>query len=119
MLVSSLVARAKSYFGLMVEEGFYEKALASFLKRQDVRRFFELGRDVQVFCEQEIVNRFGDTKRIDRLMIFKDKVWIVDFKSSKAEQELHQKQMEEYQTLIKELYPRHQIEGFLVYLDNE
>ena len=118
-LITQAIEKAKASFGLMMDEKFYVEKLSIFLARADVRRFFEIDSQTEVFCEQEIVNRFGDAKRLDRLMISKDKIWIVDFKTSHAEEEEHQKQIKEYEQLVISLYPKHKTEGFLVYLDHE
>ncbi|MBF0490313.1 MAG: UvrD-helicase domain-containing protein [Candidatus Omnitrophica bacterium] len=116
-LVAKVIEKARIHLGQMVDARFYAKQLSDFLSRPDVSRFFESQDDVEILCEQEIINRFGDAKRIDRLMIFKDKIWVVDFKTSKAEEDEQKKQMKEYEELVSQLYPKHRVEGFLVYLN--
>ena len=115
-LIKRPVGLTKSQFGVGMDEEFYTRQVEALLSREDVKRFFDVGADVEVLCEQEIVNRFGDAKRIDRLVVFKDKVWVIDFKTSRANEDQHQKQVDEYVGLVAALYPRHQVEGFLVYL---
>jgi len=72
--------------------------------------------DVQIFCEKEFVNVYGDTKRIDRMIVFKDKVWIVDYKLSLGAEGEHQKQVDEYVKLARPFYPKHKISGHVLYL---
>jgi exodeoxyribonuclease V beta subunit len=67
--------------------------------------------------EQEILDKNGITKRVDRLVVGKDKVLIVDYKSSKENMESHKKQVLEYIELLKPVYPGKSVEGRLVYLD--
>ncbi|MBF0512001.1 MAG: UvrD-helicase domain-containing protein [Candidatus Omnitrophica bacterium] len=90
--------------------------LRSFITRVDVCPFFYLPKGVQVYCEKEFVNIYGDSKRIDRLIVLDNEVWIVDFKLSEAADEAHQKQINEYVDLIKPLYPRHKVSGHVLYL---
>jgi ATP-dependent exoDNAse (exonuclease V) beta subunit len=102
--------------------------MRGFLNREDVRPFFYLPNkichsresgnlsDVQVFCEKEFVNVYGDTKRIDRLIVFKDKVWIVDYKLSPGAEGEHQKQIEGYIELVRQFYPKHKVSGHILYL---
>ena len=71
----------------------------------------------EVFCEKEIVNRFGDLKRIDRLIIWAEKAWIIDYKSSSDSQKEHGQQVKEYIQIIKDVYPDRSVQGFLLYLD--
>jgi len=89
--------------------------IRSFLSREDVRPFFYLPDSAEVFCEKEFVNTYGDTKRIDRLIILKDEVQIVDYKLSPSEEEDHQKQLEGYIELIKQFYPKHKVSGRILY----
>jgi ATP-dependent exoDNAse (exonuclease V) beta subunit len=93
--------------------------LQNFLNREDVRPFFYLPPDAQVFCEKEFVNKYGDTKRIDRLIVFKNEVWIVDFKLSPGAEGEHQKQLEGYIELVRQFYPKHKVTGHILYLQNE
>ena len=69
-----------------------------------------------VFTEKEVVNRFGDTKRIDRLILKDDEAVIVDFKSG-AEEEGQTKQIKEYIELILAIYPKKKVRGCLLYVD--
>jgi len=87
-----------------------------FLNRKDVRPFFYLPVDVKIFCEKEFVNVYGDTKRIDRLIVFEDEVWIVDYKLSPSAEDEHQKQIEGYIELVRQFYPKHKISGHVLYL---
>jgi ATP-dependent exoDNAse (exonuclease V) beta subunit len=92
--------------------------IQDFINRPDVRPLFYLPKDAQVFCEKEFVNKHGDTKRIDRLIVFKDKVWVVDFKLSPAAFGDHQKQLREYIELVRQFYPKHKISGQILYLQD-
>jgi len=93
--------------------------IRSFINRTDVRPFFYLTDDAQVFCEKEFVNKYGDTKRIDRLIVLKNEIWIVDFKLTTGAEAEHQKQMEGYIELVRQFYPKHKISGHILYLKNE
>lgn len=70
----------------------------------------------RVFTEKEVVNRFGDTKRIDRLILKDDEVVIIDFKSGR-EEEGQAKQIKEYIELIRAIYPGKKVKGCLLYVD--
>ena len=76
--------------------------------------FCEAGR---VFTEKEVVNRFGDTKRIDRLILKDDEAVIIDFKSG-TEVEDQEKQVKEYIDLISAIYPKKKVSGCLLYVDD-
>jgi len=75
-------------------------------------------KDVQVLNEQEIIDKTGATKRVDRLIIHKDSVVVADYKSSREGEESHKSQLKYYMEIIREIYPKKTIEGRLVYLDS-
>jgi ATP-dependent exoDNAse (exonuclease V) beta subunit len=70
----------------------------------------------RVFTEKEVVNHFGDTKRIDRLILKDDEAVIIDFKSG-TEEEGQVEQIKEYIELIRAIYPGKSVRGCLLYVD--
>ncbi|MEK7486673.1 MAG: 3'-5' exonuclease [Planctomycetota bacterium] len=92
------------------------KFLTEVLRNEKLRPFF-IAQDGQVFQEKEIVDQNGRTKRLDRLIIKKDEVWVIDYKSHREGGKIYDHQVKDYMQLVKELYPDHTIRGFLIYLD--
>jgi len=90
--------------------------IENFVNRADVRPFFYLPDNSQVFCEKEFVNKYGDTKRIDRLIVLENEVQIVDFKLSPGVEEEHQKQIQGYIEIVRQFYPKHKVSGYILYL---
>lgn len=70
-----------------------------------------------VYQEKEVVDSHGDTRRIDRLVVTPEEVWVIDYKSSKDESGAYEKQIREYVDIAKSIYPQLNPKGFLVYLD--
>ena len=97
------------------------REFASIVKRlienEVCKKFFYVEKG-EVYTEKEIVDSFGHTRRIDRLIVKEDEVWVIDYKSSKEEREYSQQQIREYIHLLKEIYPESKIKGFLIYLDD-
>jgi ATP-dependent exoDNAse (exonuclease V) beta subunit len=85
-------------------------------KSEKLKAFFYV-KEGNVYQEKEVVNSFGDTKRIDRLIVTPKEAWIVDYKSVKDDFEAYKEQIGEYMKIIKSLYPRLKVRGFLIYLD--
>ncbi len=96
----------------------FVETVRKMLIKKDIRRFFDLS-DAQVFTEKEIVNSYGDLKRIDRLIILKDEVWILDFKYSRENIEGSREQVKEYSEILKLVYSKHKIKSFLLFVDSE
>ena len=94
-------------------EGF----LRSLLSNAGLKKFF-FAPDGCVYTEKELVDKFGNTRRIDRLIIKKDEAWVVDYKSSRLESEKGKKQLQEYMGLVSQIYPGLRVRGYLVFLDS-
>ncbi|MEW5895188.1 MAG: UvrD-helicase domain-containing protein [Candidatus Omnitrophota bacterium] len=74
--------------------------------------------DGQVFTEKEVVDRYGHTKRIDRLIVRKDEAVVVDYKSTRLGGNLHQRQVRDYMDAVSGIYPDKKVHGFVLYLDS-
>jgi ATP-dependent helicase/nuclease subunit A len=90
--------------------------LRQFLARKDWEPFFFL-ESGDLFNEKEFVNVHGQTKRIDRLIIKDKDVLICDYKSSPDLKEKNREQMLEYMGILKEVYPKKRVQGYILYFD--
>jgi len=68
-----------------------------------------------IYCEQEIITDKGDTLRPDRVIVLKDRVLVVDYKSGK-ESSHHIHQVNSYKSELKNMYNL-PVEGFLLYTE--
>ncbi|UCC94567.1 MAG: UvrD-helicase domain-containing protein [Candidatus Omnitrophota bacterium] len=114
--VTAAVEHTKTHYPFCKNFVSYEQKIKALLKRKDFENIF-LVYDGQVFCEKEVVNKLGQTKRIDRLIARQKEVWIVDYKSSQQNKQACYAQIREYSQIMKEMYPARNIKGILVYLD--
>jgi ATP-dependent exoDNAse (exonuclease V) beta subunit len=81
------------------------------------KKLFDVGKS-EVYTEKEVVDRYGNTKRMDRVIVKEKEVWVADYKSSKAEdagKDIEQIQL--YKRLLKSIYPDFKVSGYLIYLD--
>ncbi len=115
-MIKKAVKEAKFEFMLIDDFTYYEKKLSRLLRKKALHDVFFT--DDQVLNEKEVVNPLGHTRRIDRLIIKKSDVWIIDYKSSDDAQAIQEEQVKEYQEIISTMYPDKQVKGFLLYLDS-
>jgi len=115
-LISKAILFARSRFNYIEDFSFYQKKIKDMLNKKEFYEIFYI-EDGEVFCEKEIVDEFGNLRRIDRLIFKKDKIVIVDFKSS-VERESQIVQLKEYIRIIGNIYSNILIKGILVYFDN-
>ena len=111
------VAAARAQYPFAAEISGVETRIRALLSSERVRPFFFVG-DGEVHCEKEIVDRSGRTFRIDRLVVKKGEVWIVDYKSSESDTGEQSEQVREYRRVVGEIYPARSVRGFLIFLDS-
>jgi ATP-dependent exoDNAse (exonuclease V) beta subunit len=110
------IESAKDLFPQVTDFIAYEAKVRKVLAAAVFKQFFYLG-NAEVFQEKEVVNSLGETKRLDRLIIRDKEVWIVDYKTREEEELDYAKQVNEYKSIIRELYPSHEVKGYLLYLE--
>jgi len=91
--------------------------LSDFLSDSRIQRFFSP--ESNVFNEKEVVDRYGNLRRIDRLVFTDDKILIIDYKTGEEYQQAHLEQIKGYANLVKEIYPDRLQEGWLIYIDTK
>ena len=99
---------------LAVEPDFIKTIVQS----EALKPFFYVG-DHEIFTEREVVNAFGHSKRIDRMVVSNTEVQILDYKSSKEGEDEHRAQVQEYVQIVQAIYPQKKVNGFLYYMDSQ
>jgi exodeoxyribonuclease V beta subunit len=90
------------------------------ITRKDTKSWFDPGPSAGVFTEKEVVNKQGQTKRIDRLVVTRDEAVIIDYKTGGLKDiDKHKKQVKEYMDIISDIYPAKQVKGYLLYIDHK
>jgi ATP-dependent exoDNAse (exonuclease V) beta subunit len=112
---SAAKAAAKAYPELLSFEEIKTK-LTLVVEANTIKPFF-FNSNAKVHNELDIVLSSGASARIDRLMVLGDKVFVIDYKSSKKGAESHSLQVKKYVKAAKELYPEKTVEGYIIYLD--
>ncbi len=116
-LIKEAILFASTQYPFIEDFSPYQEKIRQLLAKKELKSIFFVPAS-SVFCEKEVVNRFGDGKRIDRLVVREKEIWIVDYKSSQEAKPDHEKQINEYVQIIKDIYPKREVKGFLVYLDS-
>ena len=114
-LLTAALDLTKVRYPFLKDLTLYKNKIKSFINNNQFRDLFFV-KQGNIFREKEFVNKFGHTKRIDRLIVKQDEVLVVDYKISKYQQENHQKQIDEYISIVKGIYPDKIVQGRVVYL---
>jgi ATP-dependent exoDNAse (exonuclease V) beta subunit len=93
-------------------------AVAGFLSDAKVQAFFLSLPGRRVLRETELANASGMLYRLDRVLMDKDSVTVVDFKTGGYElEEDYREQVQNYISLLKDVFPQKKILGVLAYVD--
>ena len=92
------VRQEYAYIGNLKE---YEKRLEQIVEAEELSQFFYVEQGT-VYQEVELVNSAGHTKRLDRLIVTKDEIWVIDYKSSKKEENIYREQVRGYMDILQE-----------------
>lgn len=115
-LLKEAIVKTKLKFAHIRDFQGYIDIINNLLGDKDLRVYFEVN-DGEVFQEKEIVDVFGNTKRIDRLIVKPKEAWVIDYKSSRDKDDTYTEQVKEYMRSIRDIYPDRKIKGTLIYLD--
>jgi len=115
--ISAALCNTRVLFPQVLDFQEFKETVVKLLSAKNLQPFFYV-KEGKVYREKEVVNKNGQTKRIDRLILQESQVTIIDYKSLKIESEDYRNQMLDYIFLIKDLFPGKRIVGFLLYLDD-
>jgi ATP-dependent exoDNAse (exonuclease V) beta subunit len=95
---------------------FLKESLKNLFSSKEILKMFSYEKD-EIFNEKEIVNSYGESFRIDKLIVSRDKLIILDFKSSSYDEEGNKKQLENYVFLCSDIYPDKKVFAYIVDID--
>ncbi|MCM8770605.1 MAG: hypothetical protein NC936_01890, partial [Candidatus Omnitrophica bacterium] len=116
LLVKQALEKTRFKFAQVKDFTDYEEIAAKLLKKEELKKFFYT--DADIFLEKEIADSRGHIKRLDRLVVGAQETWILDYKSIKVSSESNFEQIKEYIGMVKQIYPKKDVRGYLLYLDD-
>ncbi|MBP7216208.1 MAG: UvrD-helicase domain-containing protein [Candidatus Omnitrophica bacterium] len=115
--LAQTMRKAKAQFPFAHDIDSLEATVKKLLEHRDLASYFNVA-DGMVHQEKEVVNAFGDSKRIDRLIVKPKEVVIIDYKSTKEGSQDYRAQVQEYMQIMKSLFPKRAVKGAVVFLDD-
>lgn len=115
-LIREALKKIQLQFPFIMDVSFYQQKIDQILDCSDFKSFFFVV-DAEVFCEKEMIDRFGDTKRIDRLIVRDGEIWVIDYKPKHDETSAYHRQVQEYMRIAGDVYKSKKIRGFILYWD--
>ena len=93
-----------------------ENVLTQLLLNEKISCFF--CEQNEVINEKEFVDKFGNTIRIDKLVIKQDSIDIIDFKSSIYDEQNIKKQLIHYKSVVEDIYSKKQVNTYVIDIEN-
>ncbi len=103
-------------FPVLPELSLYLDQARQLVGTKELKQFFYVD-DGDILTEQEVINPQGHAKRIDRLIVKKEEVWIIDYKQSRDFKN-QEAQIQEYMELMRDVYPDSKMRGFLIFTED-
>ena len=114
-----IIKRLKEATGDEYPEDEMKATIIELLSHKEISEYFRQkpGRDVRM--EQEFSDGDGNLFRMDRVIIDRDKIIVVDFKTGKntEAEEKYKNQVKTYMKILSGIYPGLSIEGVIAYVD--
>ncbi len=94
-----------------------KSTLMDFLKIKEVKEWFFKKEGRIVKTEVEFYDKKEGLLRMDRVIIDREDISVIDFKTGQEEISKYESQIKKYMEVIKEIYPEKRVKGFLAYID--
>ncbi len=94
-----------------------QTTLLKFLELPQVKSWFETQKDRTILRESEFVNEQGASYRMDRVVVDKERIILIDFKTGST-MSFYAAQMKNYRKLLGKAYPGKTIECYFAYVDS-
>ncbi|MBU1122041.1 MAG: UvrD-helicase domain-containing protein [Candidatus Omnitrophota bacterium] len=115
-MITAAVKRAVDLYPEVDNLFSWEKKIGALLEAEMIKPFFYVEKGI-IYREKEIVNIYGDTRRIDRLIVKEKEVWVIDYKLTDDFCDKYRKQVKEYMDIVKDIYPGREVKGFILYIE--
>jgi len=120
--IENAIEKTKPFFPYINNWHYFKDIVVNFVLASDIKKYFFLSDAEKIYCEKEIVSLDGSTYRVDRLIVKKEEVWVLDYKISfdvdKKIIDDYIGQVKRYKELLSKIYHNKIVKGFLLSVDN-
>lgn len=115
----SIIRKIKNESGAEYPEEEIKETVMRLIGHEDLAEYFSQKPGRAIRCEQEFSDAEGRLYRMDRVIIDKDKITVIDYKTGgeKVSGEKYLLQMKTYMRILKGVYPGREVGGIIAYVD--
>lgn len=117
VVLKAAIGQAEKKYPFIDDFSSFEDTAARLIEANELRPYFYVA-GAQVYLEKEIVDSFGNAKRIDRLIVKEEEILVIDYKTGREKDGIYHRQIEEYTRIMRDIYPEKPVKGILIYLDD-
>ena len=115
---AEIIKKVKDETGLEYPEDEVKKTIEGIINHDEISEYFKQKPDRDIRTEQEFSDGDGNLHRMDRLIIDKDGVALIDYKTGgKEKEERYIVQLKAYMKILREIFPDKKVKGIIAYLD--
>ncbi|MEW6213700.1 MAG: UvrD-helicase domain-containing protein [Nitrospirota bacterium] len=115
---AEIIKKVKDETGLEYPEDEVKKIIEVIINHDEISEYFKQKPDRDIRMEQEFSDGDGNLHRMDRLIIDKDGVTVIDYKTgSREKEEKYITQLKTYMKILREIFPDKKIKGIIAYVD--
>ncbi len=118
MLISSSIKNVTGSWMQPADEERIKSSILEFLHSPEIAPFFVHIEGRKIMNEQEFVNPEGRLFRMDRIIVDKDTVTVLDFKTG-DDKEGYTDQVQGYINILQNFYPGRTVRGVLAFMDRK
>ncbi|MGA2611933.1 MAG: UvrD-helicase domain-containing protein [Spirochaetia bacterium] len=117
--IRSALGRTARAMRLDLDQPDLAKAAALLIRKAPLAELFSPGPERSVFTEWELCDEQGKLFRLDRVVVDRDRVTVIDWKTGEEEDQAdgHEEQVANYARIVRTIYPEREVRALLAYLD--
>jgi ATP-dependent helicase/nuclease subunit A len=117
----STIRKVKDESGAEYPAEEMKETLTGLIEHEGLNKYFRPVAGREIRREQEFSDAAGRLFRMDRVIIDRDRITVIDYKTGREKdaEEKYQAQMKTYMKILKAVYPGKDVEGIIAYVDRK
>lgn len=115
-MIDEIINKVEYLTGLKYSDT--KKIIYNTVTNNSISEYFKIKPDRKVLLEQEFSDSNGKLFRMDRVILDKDSVTLIDYKTGDKDKDKYVSQMKIYSKILTDVFPDKKINSFIVFVDS-
>jgi ATP-dependent exoDNAse (exonuclease V) beta subunit len=114
-----IIQRVRTEMSAEYPDSIVKEKIISFIRHKDITGYFKRKSGRRVLREQEFADEKGNLYRMDRIIVDRDRVTVIDYKtgSDREAEEKYNMKIKTYMNVLGEVFPGSTVYGLIAYID--